>query len=291
MQQLITALIDLVEQMQDLSKPVMIGGGLGMYLKQQDLEGQEHVGTLIKADLWPPARTTEDIDMFLPTEIVLCVGDMQSVRDALDGLGYQVKEQNFQFMKSVGHGEVGVDLLTGAKDEEARKQLNINGFRVRPKQKVPLHAYLTNEAICIDQDPLVLSIEDPRPGNEKRSIEVRVPNAFTYLIMKLHAFRDRVESEQKEMGIHHSLDAYRIVAMLTREEYAMVKRLLIENRDTDAVQATARIIRQHFGDEHALGVLRLREGAKKSGVELGADAVSEFVSILDEFAGIAEGKQ
>lgn len=291
MQQLITAFIDLVEQLQDLSKPVMIGGGLGLYLKQQDRERQHELKTLIDVDLWPQARTTEDIDMFLPTEIVVHAGDMQAVRDTLDGLGYQVKVHNFQFTKSVGHGEVGVDLLTGAKDEEARKQLNINGFRVRPKQKVPLHAYLTNEAICIDQDPLILSIEDPRPGEKKRSIKVHIPNAFTYLVMKLHAFRDRVESEQKEMGIHHALDAYRIVAMLTRQEYKMVTRLTRENRDTDAVQETASIIRQHFKDQNSLGVLRLREGSKKSGLELEQDAMSEFVSVLNEFAGIAEGKQ
>lgn len=291
MRQLIAALIDLVEHLQGLSKPVMIGGGLGLYLKQQDLENQGHVETLIDAQLWPPARTTEDIDMFLPTEIVVDAVDMQSVRDALDKLGYEVKENYFQFIKPTDRGEVRVDLLTGSKDEKDRERLSINGFRVRPKQRVALHAYLTNEAISIDQDPLVVRVEDPRSDSGKRLIDVQTPNAFTYLVMKLHAFRDRVENNEKELGIHHGLDAYRVVAMLTRNEYKMVKRLMRENQGTEAVQETAGIIREYFRDTDSLGVLRLREGAKKSGLALGTDAAADFVSILSEFADIAEDQK
>jgi len=290
MQQLIVALIDIVEHLQGLSKPVMIGGGLGLYLKQRDIEGQEKLETLIESELWPPARTTEDIDMFLPTEIVIDAGDMQSVRNTLDELGYEAKVNYFQFVKTTDRGEVKVDLLTGSKGDEDREQLNIKNFRVRPKQKIALHAYLTEEAICINQEPLIVSVEDTRPDSKQSSIDVQVPNAFTYLVMKLHAFQDRVENKEKEMGIHHGLDAYRIVAMLTSEEYEMIKRLMIENRDTDAVQETARIIRGYFKDEKALGALRLREGAKKSGLELELDVVKEFVSILNEFADIAEDK-
>jgi hypothetical protein len=51
-------------------------------------------------------------------------------------------------------------------------------------------------------------------GRRARS-EVAIPQAFSYAMMKLFAFRDRKDDAEKEFAQHHALDMYRIIAMLT----------------------------------------------------------------------------
>jgi predicted nucleotidyltransferase len=63
---------------------------------------------------------------------------------------------------------------------------------------VQLHAYVTDEAIALDTDPLSVSLED--------GVSVWIPNAFSFLLMKLHACADRLDDEDKQLGRHHALD-------------------------------------------------------------------------------------
>ncbi len=37
--------------------------------------------------------------------------------------------------------------------------------------------------------------------------------------MKLHAFRDRLDDPRKDLAQHHALALYRIVTMLTEDEF------------------------------------------------------------------------
>ena len=63
------ALLDLLHELSDTNIPLIIVGGYGLYLKQVSAEAKEEA-TLIPADLWPPPRATEDIDLLFRTEIV-----------------------------------------------------------------------------------------------------------------------------------------------------------------------------------------------------------------------------
>ena len=65
-------------------------------------------------------------------------------------------------------------------------------------------------------------------------------------MMKLFAFRDRKEDEDKDLGRHHALDLYTIVAMQVESEYQESLRLGNLYGKDDHVQAAREIIRKRF---------------------------------------------
>ena len=70
------ALLDLWQQVPEPRDHVLLGGGYGLYLKQQHLASAGE-RTLIAAALWPQPRTTQDLDLLLTAELV---GDAPSMR-------------------------------------------------------------------------------------------------------------------------------------------------------------------------------------------------------------------
>ena len=278
---LITGLLDLAHELPELPEPLLVGGGFGLYLKQRDLEEQEGLETLIPGELWPPARATEDVDLLLPTEVIISVEHMRAIRGALDRLGFRPEVPNFQFVKDTDRGPVKIDLLTCDVPAEHADKVQVKAPRVRPVGKVALHAYLAKEALALGLYPFELTLRGARSDDTPAELTARIPNAFTYLLMKLHAFRDRVNDQQKRLASHHALDLYRIVAMLSRPEYGLVKRLAWERRDMDAVVTAGTVVHDSFADVRGIGVLRLKAGAVEAGAayDVGSD---EFVSVLRE---------
>lgn len=247
-----TALIDLVRAVSADGIRVFLGGGYGLYLKQVHLmeTGQR---TFLPIDAWPRPRGTPDLDIFLPTEIVVDLGNMVRLRNVLDELDYQPDPdaRYMHFDKKLSQGSVRVELLTGPIDSELRDKVQIKRPRVRPKGDVELHAYLTNEAVAIEVAPLSLPLAE--------GLSVLIPNAFTFLLMKLHACRDRLDDENKQLGRHHALDVYRVVAMLTEAEVELFQKLRREHVDNAAVKRAAEIVVEIFADTIGRGVLRMRE--------------------------------
>lgn len=82
---------------------LLIGGGYGLYLKQQHLEAGQ-VKTLLPHSAWPNARTTEDIDLFLRADVFATSGAFQRVRTALDDIGFQAVEDAkwMKFARNIG---------------------------------------------------------------------------------------------------------------------------------------------------------------------------------------------
>lgn len=259
---LVTALLDLAAELPELPQPILIGGGFGLYLKQRYLEERQGLDTLISGEHWAPARATKDIDVFLPTEIIISADHMRSIRTALDRLGYVPEVEYFQFVKETPQGIVKIDLLTCDVPEEQSSKVKINPPRVRPVEKVRLHAYLTKEALALGLASFELTLSGQVSAGEAATLTVHVPNPFTYLLMKLHAFRDRLHDARKDMAAHHAVDIYRIVSMLTREEFELVRSLSASYSDAEPVVEAASIVRSHFAASHAVGVLRLRAGLK-----------------------------
>ena len=109
-----------------------------------------------------------------------------------------------------------------------------------------------------------------------------IPNPFTYLLMKLHALRDRIEDESKNLGAHHALDIYRIVSMLTREEYDLVRKLSTGYADSEAVVAVSTIVRNEFKNLEGIGLRRLRKGAMEAGLQWSEVRSDDFVLVLGE---------
>jgi hypothetical protein len=111
---------------------------------------------------------------------------------------------------------------------------------------------------------------------------VFVPNPFTYLLMKLHAFRDRIADARKRLAAHHALDPYRIVAMMTEGEYDLVRELSRRRASSPHVVAASAVVRDRFGDEQSIGMMRLLNGAEAAGLARWDVRGADFRDVLGE---------
>jgi len=249
------ALVELVQAALNAGIRVFLGGGYGLYLKQVHLATSTQ-RTFLPVEAWPRPRGTPDLDIFLPSEVVIDVRHMTRLRVILDGLGYQPVARFMHFQKQVARGHVRVELLTGPVDSDHRDRIRIKPPRVRPRGDVELHAYLTEEAVALDVEPLAI----PLGGD----VSVLIPNAFSLLVMKLHAARDRIDDKDKQLGRHHALDVYRVLAMLSEPEHQLVRKLRHDHRDNAAVKRAAEISAEIFATVTSRGALRMREHALAS---------------------------
>lgn len=250
---LLAALAELAIALRDESIPLVLGGGLGLFLKQRLRKQQVRAGnvrTLLPADVWPPARSTEDMDLILPTEVVADLGQMRSIRATLDRLGYAPSVPHMQFIKPTPTGPVKVDLLTGPPHPpELESQLRQSKPpRVQSSAgRAKLHAYATPEALRPEVGATPVRLPD--------EVDVLVAGPTALLLMKLHAARDRLARGDRGLGGKHALDLYRLVAMLTREEEGEAFDLLQRHREHPPVAEAARIVGDLFAGRSSPGVL------------------------------------
>ena len=161
-------------------------------------------------------------------------------------------------------------------------------MRVRPVGDVQLHAYLTREALELGLSPSEFVLRGTRSDGSEDELSVYVPNSFTYLLMKLHAFRDRVDDEKKKLASHHALDLYRIVAMMTRDEYELVQKLASRHKESAPVQAACDVVAEKFGDDRSIGMIRLVNGAEDAGLLRANLRGDEFREVLSELFPLRE---
>ncbi|GAB4562920.1 MAG: hypothetical protein Tsb0020_11680 [Haliangiales bacterium] len=274
MKELETSLVEFCREAADANIPLFLGGGYGLYIKQLHLlETRER--TFLPASAWPSPRGTPDLDVFLPSEIVVDLKQFKALRGILDRLGYKPVEgaEFMHFERDVEHGQVRIELLTGPLEPDLAKQAKVKPPRVRPKGRVELHAYLTKEAIALEVAPLSIHVQ---------GIAVRIPNPFSFLLMKLHASNDRIDDDDKQLGRHHALDVYRILAMLTEAERTTVEELYKAHRDTTSVVSeAAQIAQTMFADTTSRCVIRMQEHAlAHDGLE-----IERALSLLHDLLG------
>lgn len=253
------ALLEFVQALARSDIRVFLGGGYGLYLRQLSFL-ETDVRTYLPRDAWPRPRATADMDVFLPAEIITDENNMARVRETIDGLGYEPVPLRFlHFARTGSLGQIRIEFLSGPIDPADRAKVTVKEFRVRPRRSDPtpavLHAYLTPEALDLDRDPVSLAVD---------GTTVLVPNSFSFLLMKLHAFRDRVEEEDtdddgRHLGRHHALDVYRLVAMLTESEESFVRDRCAARWESEPVQTAAQTVAEYFAGLTSAGVLRLRE--------------------------------
>ncbi len=255
-----TCLLDLNRELESEGIPLILGGGYGLYLKQLDLQARG-VRTLLDIEMWPEPRATNDLDVFLQAEIVTDAERMEVLRHALDRLGYAAIEsaRYYQFVKPISAGrKVKLDLLAGPLGDY-EERVPKDPRRVRPRPSVDLHARRVDEAVGIEEEWTELRVTGFLSDGAPYSATVIIPQGFSYLLMKLYAFRDQRENNVKEFGQHHALDCFRIVAMMTKDEYELVLSLSEKHQHHERVEEARSIVNDHFCDEESLGVLRLRE--------------------------------
>jgi hypothetical protein len=261
MDPLTTNLLDLLFELREPPVPLTIGGGFGLYLKRMRLD-ETNERTLFSQ--LPMPRATNDLDLFVRADVLCDLQSMQTVAAALSRLGYEVvpEAMYMQWKKHFDlHGqgrEIKVDLLVGPLGR-FRKRLHVKGVRARPVGPIKLHAHTVEEAVHIEESPTALTISGSCSNGEPAEAQVHVPQAFTYLMMKLFAFRDRKADDDKNLGRHHALDLYTILAMQVEAEYQESLRLGNLYVGHDYVATAREILRSDFAGPTSIGVIRLRE--------------------------------
>jgi hypothetical protein len=260
--------------------PLVVGGGYGLLLWQRHVL-ESGAPTLRRV---PPARSTEDLDVYLSAELIADAERVTALRDVLLERGYAGVEGAlyYQFQREVDYfGQrrmVKVDLLAPLpKDEEARRTLKYDVRRVRPREARNIHAHTSPEALTVGEHPLAVEID-----GDAGPVTVHVPHPYTYLVLKLHAYRDRREDEDADYGRYHAFDLYRTLAMTTEAEWDEAGSLRDRFEEAEPVREARRIAHDLFRDEVSPGALALHEGARQTGFDLlGLDALA-FLNDLHE---------
>lgn len=256
---LLTTLLDLDATLNSNPK-LIVGGGYGLYLKQLYLRDNRQIRTLFDIDDLPTARTTEDIDLILRADIVTDSQSMGTIRAALDHLEFSVVEtaKYTQFVRQMSPGQVKIDLLAPPLGDFASR-VPADSRRVRPRPSVNLHASKLEEALAVDRHAIPIPVTGQLSTGAAHSTEVLIPQAFTYLLMKLGAYRDRMNDDDKDFGRHHALDIYRIVGLLTEDEDHYVRELNAELVEHPTVIEARQVAMAHFVEPSGFGRLRIKE--------------------------------
>ncbi len=278
-----TALLDLARHFELQGLRLILGGGLGLYLRQLNLAEHQTAETLLPGEDWFPPRATDDMDILLTTEVVADPKSMETVRKILDQLGYRPSVEFLQFLKPVGEGSVKVDLLTGPIPSEYQARVKVKRPRVRSSAgSTELHAYLADDALGFDTANEEIELEgshsDGRPGMAR----VWILNPFTYLMMKLHAFRDREKRGALPLAQKHALDLFRTVSMLKRDDFDLVRSLVIEYSSSPIVDDARSIRNAFFSSESSRGVILLRTAWRDAGETLAPNSLEQFLEALRE---------
>jgi hypothetical protein len=234
----------------------------------------------------PEVRSTNDIDLFLRAEVLADLPRTKEVADAIKRLGYGVVEEAkyLQWKRPVAVGgaeqEVKIDVLVGPLGRY-RARMKVSPPRARPKADIQFHAYTVEEALHIEDQPIRVPVDGITSDGKPYSTTVYVPEAFPYLLMKLHAFGDRKADVNRDLGRHHALDVYTIVGMMTESEYERAKVFGAADKEDEHVRRARAIVSEDFANESATGLIRVREHA----LFRSAFQLREFVDVLREVFG------
>jgi hypothetical protein len=250
-----TALLDLLVAPQSANLRLILGGGYGLVLKREYVRNLG-VPTLLK--VWPEARSTNDLDLFLRAELLIDSKRLKPLRESLTILGYQVIQgaEHYQFVRP---GPLKIDLLTGPASQFANSKVKVDERRASPRPSEKIHAHITNEAIALEEGLSTISVQGTTSTGQTVSADISIPHPFTYLLMKLHAYRDQVNDPVKDYGAYHAMDLYGIIAMTTEQEWNEAKQFRLKYGNVPEVQEASRIVNGLFGSRTTKGVLAIRE--------------------------------
>ena len=276
-----TALLDLLHEIENTDIKLIIGGGFGIYLKTDHVR-QMGVRTLFRE--WPEPRSTNDLDLFLRPELLIQSAKLKPLADAIARLGYRVVPgaENYQFVKpgpeGIKAGSIKIDILTGPQGCFQGTRVRVDTRRARPNPSVGMHAHPVDEAPTLEEGVLPITLEGKLSSGEPWQDEICVPHPYTFTMMKLFAFKDRLDDADKEYGRYHALDMYTILATTMESEWNQALGFRDQYGDEPYIMEAGRLISKHFSAFDLFGMIRLRESPYYR-PELQLD---EFMSALQE---------
>lgn len=270
-------LIRLASELEQHQIPLIVGGGYGLFLKTKLLlESKEPT----RINPFPSARSTEDLDFFLQAEIVSSDAKFRKIREVLD-LDYEpIKGAEYYQFKKKGATAglprpIKVDFLASPPEsEDLRRLVDVDVRRTAPKGKNRvLHAHTTEEAFLVESTALRLRLE-----KGSKHAEISIPHPFAYLFLKLNAVSDRVDDSIK--GPYHAFDVYRIIAMMTEDEWNESISLGERNANHRQFGKATSIVAKLFANEESKGVILVKRFAAQSGDRPETDKLIEDLSAL-----------
>ena len=274
-------LLALNSRFEEAGVSIILGGGMGLYLRDQFLGGQRSPRYPVR----PESRSTEDLDMLLNADVIVDAEKMNALRDVLDEMGYEDETKHFQFVRTLEIARqkrtVRVDLLAAPPADADREKVKIKRPRVRPHASEQIHGFLTDEAAGIDigKVPIDLSSDvDADQGDSAGSL-VYIPSCFNYLILKLNAFHDRRDrtDDESDQGRHHAFDIFRVVTDMREDDWQTAEKHVALDGNADYVKNAAKLHRRHFSDETSEGTILLKE------IEGYRRRRDEFDGYIDDF--------
>ncbi|MBW2642720.1 MAG: hypothetical protein JRC89_04960 [Deltaproteobacteria bacterium] len=276
-----TSLLDLLFEIEGTDIKLIIEGGFGTYLK---IDYVQRLGMRTLLQEWPEPRSTNDLDLFLRPELLIESAKLKPLAEAIARLGYKVVPgaEKYQFVKPGPGGAVAssvkIDILTGPQERFQGTKVRVDARRARPKPSVGIHAHPVDEALTLEEALMPVLMSGKLSSGEPWKAEVFLPHPYTFLMMKLFAFRDRLDDADKEFGRYHALDLYSILSTTTEEEWRYALKLRDRHGNQPYVLEARRLVSEHFSDLDRLGMVRLRESTYYR-PELQLD---EFMSALQE---------
>lgn len=258
------SLLELVRELDTDNIPIILGGGMSLYLRMKYLTSKTH---RYPFDL--QIRSTGDLDLFLSASLISDLEKIEGLKRVLDRLGYRVipEAKNFQFSKQIMlYGQlriVRIDLLAAPPDQAEKRKVEIKKPRIKPKGAEGIHAYLTQEAAGIE---IGKELVDPRQLGSDLNLKNQIlfiPSAYNYLILKLHAFEDRKNRTDNlsDSGRHHAFDLFATIARMREKDWEVARQHLKIESAQKYLKRAIKIRKENFSKLTDLGPLRLRESA------------------------------
>jgi len=241
-------LAELAESFNRIGLKPVICGGLGLYLCFHRVQGQAR----------EMIRATNDVDLMLTESQVFEQAQCRAIAEIITGeLRYVVREgrEHLHFMKD---DDKYLDIL--APPIKGFKRDNIRIKLVSSK----LHGRVTKEACFIEEDLRTVSLDELLLESGTRyGLEIQVPSPTNFLLLKLFAFNDRDEGERHnpERAQAHASDVYRIMILVSRDDYMEGQRFLLRHKDSEIIQAARSIVAGKFNAVEQAGWRRVLESS------------------------------
>ena len=281
-----TALLDLLYEVEGTDVKIIVGGGYGIYLKTGHVQ---RLGVRTLFENWPEPRSTNDLDLFLRPELLIDAQKLKPLAQAITRLGYQAVPgaEKYQFVKpGPGGGKAGsikIDILTGPRTRFDGTTVKTDTRRARPIPSVGIHAHPVDETPTLEEGLLPETLTGNLSSGRPWQTEVYLPHPYTFAMMKLFAFRDRLGDADKEYGRYHALDLYTIMATTTESEWREALAMHKRHAADSYVKEAGNIVATYFADLDSLGMIRMRESRYyRPQLQL-----ADFMSTMKELFSIA----
>jgi len=91
-------------------------------------------------------------------------------------------------------GGIKIDILTGPQSRFQGTRVKADSRRARPKPSVEIHAHPLDEALTLEEGLVPIVLTGTLSSGEAWESKIFLPHPYTFVIMKLFAFRDRFEA-------------------------------------------------------------------------------------------------